>query len=55
MLKVEDLAKVFDCNKETIRRYVRTGKLKARKIGKRYWVSRENLKAFTNGVTSTRK
>lgn len=55
LLKVEDLAKALNCNMETIRRYIRQGKLKAQKIGKRYYVSKENLKAFANGVTPTAK
>lgn len=52
LLKVEDLAKVLGCNMETIRRYIRQGKLKAQKIGRRYYVSKDNLKAFANGVIS---
>ncbi len=55
LLKAEDLAKALNCNKETILRYIRSGKIKARKIGRRYYVSRDNLKAFANGVTSTGK
>lgn len=52
LLKVEDLAKALHCNMETIRRYIRQGKLKAQKIGRRYYVSRDNLKTFTNGGTT---
>ena len=52
LLKAEDVAKVIGCNTETIRRYIRTGKIKAQKIGRRYYVSKDNFKAFANGVIS---
>lgn len=55
LLKVEDLAEALKCHIETIRRYIRAGKLKAQKIGKRYYVSKENLKAFVNGITPGRR
>lgn len=55
LLKVEDLAEVLGCNMETIRRYIRQGKLKAQKIGRRYYVSKDNLKTFANGGTPTTK
>jgi len=50
LLKVEDIAKTLDVSLETIRRYVRAGKLKAQKIGKRYYVSKDNFKSFVNGT-----
>jgi len=55
LLKVEDLAKALNCNMETIRRYIRQGKIKAQKIGRRYYVSKDNLKTFANGGTPTVK
>lgn len=51
LLKVEDIATTLDVSLETIRRYVRTGKLKAQKIGRRYYVSKDSFKAFANGPT----
>ena len=48
LLRVEDLAKTVGVHMETIKRYIRAGKLKARKIGKRYYVSKESLKEFVN-------
>ncbi len=55
LFKVEDIAKELGCNMETIRRYIRQGKIKAQKIGRRYYVSKDNLKAFANGGTPTIK
>ena len=37
LLKVEDISQALNVSMETIRRYVRTGKLKAQKIGRRYY------------------
>jgi len=51
LLRVDDIAKGLGVNKETIRRYIRQGKIKAQKIGRRYFVSADNLKTFTNGGT----
>jgi len=48
-LRVEDIAKALKCHPLTIRRYIRAGKLKAQKIGRRYYVSKDSLKEFING------
>jgi len=53
LLKVEDIGKTLDVSLETIRRYIRTGKLKAQKIGQRYYVSKDSFKAFVNGTGPT--
>ena len=50
LLKVEDIANTLDVSLETIRRYMRTGKLKAQKIGRRYYVSKDSFKDFVNGT-----
>jgi len=55
LLKVEDIAKTLDVNLETIRRYIRQGKLKAQKIGRRYYVSKDNIISFVNAETPTEK
>jgi len=55
LLKVEDISQALNVSMETIRRYVRTGKLKAQKIGRRYYVSKDNFKAFANGGQVTKK
>ena len=49
LLKVEDIAKSLGIHLETIRRYIRRDKLKARKIGRRYYVSKDMFKEFVNG------
>lgn len=46
VFSLEDAAKLFDCHKETLRRAIRAGKLKAGKIGKDYRISRADLEAY---------
>lgn len=46
---VEDLSKILSLNKMVIRDYLRKKKIKATKIGRRWYVSDANLKAFLGG------
>ena len=46
---VETLAKMLFIPADTIRLYIRRGRIKALKIGKRYLVSVENLDKFLSG------
>jgi excisionase family DNA binding protein len=43
---VEELAKMLTVGEPTIRRYLRQGKLKGKKLAKRWYVSEENLKEY---------
>ena len=43
---VEELAEMLDVGFPTIRRYLREGKLKGKKLAKRWYVSEENLKDY---------
>jgi excisionase family DNA binding protein len=49
LLKVEDIAKALGTHVITIRRYIRSGRLKAQKVGRNYYVSKENFRDFING------
>jgi len=49
LLKIEDIAEGTGICTETVRRYIRQGKIKARKIGRRYYVSKDSFKEFVNG------
>lgn len=51
LLKVEDIAKALGTHVITIRRYIRSGRLKAQKVGRNYYVSKENFRDFINGGT----
>ena len=43
---VEELAEMLDVGLPTIRRYLRQGKLKGKKLAKRWYVSEDNLKDY---------
>ena len=43
---VEELAEMLDVGLPTIRRYLRQGRLKGKKLAKRWYVSEENLKDY---------
>jgi len=47
---VNDLSKMFDVTPLTLRKYIKTGKLRAQKIGRRYMVTVDSLKEFLNGT-----
>jgi len=49
LLRVEDIAQTLNTHKVTIRRYIREGKLKGTKIGKRWYVTKERFREFVNG------
>ena len=49
LLRVNDIAKSTGSHPGTILRYIREKKLQARKIGKAYFVSKENFKKFIDG------
>lgn len=45
---VPEIAKTLNISKLTVLSYIKRGKLKAQKIGRRWWASDENLKNFVN-------
>ena len=49
LLKVNDIAKNLKAHPGTILRYIRAKRLRAVKIGRNYFVSKENLKRFIDG------
>lgn len=46
LFNAEELADLLGVTTETARRYIKDGRIKARKIGTRYYVSEPNIKAF---------
>jgi excisionase family DNA binding protein len=48
----EQVADLLDLHVKTVRRYVRDGRLKARRIGKEYRIAREDLDEFAGGSTT---
>ena len=49
LLRVADIARTLKTCEKTIRTYIRDGKLKARKIGKRWYVTKEKFREFVEG------
>ncbi|MDQ7827269.1 MAG: helix-turn-helix domain-containing protein [Candidatus Eremiobacteraeota bacterium] len=48
LYEVEELVEALDVTKETVRAYLKTGRLKGEKFGKRWFVSEESLRDFFN-------
>ena len=51
IFSVEEAAKVLQIAPNTMRRYVRTGKVRAAKLGKAYRITESDLMAFLNSQT----
>jgi excisionase family DNA binding protein len=54
LYSLEDVASRLGLNVRTVRGYVRSGRLRAIKIGKQYRVSRDSLEALTGSTDSFR-
>lgn len=46
---VEDLAKILPLTKNTVRMYIRKGRLRGQKLGKLFYVSNTDLRIFLDG------
>jgi excisionase family DNA binding protein len=55
LYSLEDVATRLGLNVRTVRSYVRSGRLKAIKIGKQYRVSRDSLEALTGDTNAFRR
>lgn len=51
LFMVQDLSRLLSLTPQTVRKYLKDGKIKAKKVGIRYMVTEENLKNFLNGIT----
>ncbi|GAJ10905.1 unnamed protein product [marine sediment metagenome] len=49
LYSVKELTKILPITPLTIREYIRKGKIKGHKIGKNWYVTKENLEAFLGG------
>ena len=49
LYSVNDLIKILPITPLTIREYIRKGKIRGHKIGKNWYVTKENLEAFLDG------
>ena len=46
---VEDLVNILPLTKNTIRKYIRKGRIRGQKLGKLFYVSNSDLRAFLDG------
>ncbi|MBA7487294.1 hypothetical protein ES707_22857 [subsurface metagenome] len=49
LYSIRELAKILPVTPLTIRKYIREGKIKGHKIGKNWYVIKEDLEAFLEG------
>jgi len=58
-LRVADILEVLPVSEETVRNWIRQGKLKARKIGRDYFIDPDDFQAFldkgSNGADNEKK
>ena len=52
---VDEIATILDLHPKTVRRFVREGKLKARKIGRAWKISQEQFKEYAHGELKQEK
>ncbi|MGB6411688.1 MAG: helix-turn-helix domain-containing protein [Candidatus Deferrimicrobiaceae bacterium] len=52
---MEDLVKMLNLSRITVQAYLRAGRIRGVKIGKRWHVTEKNLKDFLSGNTERRK
>jgi predicted site-specific integrase-resolvase len=55
LIPLDVLSELLDVHVTTIQRYIKCGFLKARRIGQRYYVTRENFTKFMNKGSNKRK
>ncbi|KLO24012.1 hypothetical protein X275_01000 [Marinitoga sp. 1197] len=45
-----EVAKILKVNSDTVRRYIRTGKIRASRVGKTYRITQKNIEEFLNST-----
>jgi len=55
LYSLKDLSSELKVSIITLRKYVRNGKLKAQKIGRKLYVSEKNLRAYLHGETQAKE
>ena len=46
---VQEIAKIFDMTPQSVRKFFKTGRIKARKVGTRWYVTEEAMREFLLG------
>lgn len=46
---VKEASELLHLNEQTLRRYIKTGKIRAQKVGVPYYVTEDTIREFLNG------
>ena len=52
---VQEIAKAFDMTPQSIRRFLREGRIKARKFGTRWYVTEEAIRDYLTGADNDKE
>jgi len=52
---VQELAKLFDMTPQSIRKFIREGRIKGRKVGTRWYVTEEAIRDYLMGVDNDKE
>jgi len=55
LLKVKDIAETLGLCNKTVLNYIRAGRLKAQRIGKSYYITKDRFKEFVEGTDTKTK
>jgi len=47
---VQEIARIFDMTPQSIRKFIREGRIKGRKVGTRWYVTEEAIRDYLMGV-----
>jgi excisionase family DNA binding protein len=53
LYNVEEAAALLGVTSQTVRKYIKRGRLQAQKIGRALYITEPNLRAFLNGTAKT--
>ena len=52
---VQEIAKMFDMTPQSIRKFIREGRIKGRKVGTRWYVTEEAIRDYLTGVDNDKE
>ncbi len=52
---VQELAKLFDMTPQSVRKFIREGRIKGRKVGTRWYVTEEAIRDYLMGVDNDKE
>lgn len=52
---VQEIAKLFDMTPQSVRKFIREGRIKGRKVGTRWYVTEEAIRDYLMGVDNDKE